>query len=287
MNTPAGRVAAALLAFSLVLLTNCSSEIGTSSGSDAADAGPLGGMKRPAVSCDDAGNCSCPASLVACGSVCVDLSSDEAHCGECREACDDGAVCKSGTCQCPQGKTECDGACVDLDSSFEHCGQCGDDCGQGERCASGSCKPLMCTGGKVACSGSCVDLSQDTRHCGGCGEECLPDEICESGVCNCPPGDAVCNSVGNDGELVGGDCSSDANCANRSECLKGGDFPAGTCSVSCDRQADCPAGTRCVDERGGICLLSCSRQENCRDGYNCERVDAQGGGGEPRVCIQD
>jgi hypothetical protein len=42
--------------------------------------------------------CVCPSDLATCGGGCVDLATDESHCGACGEACDTGAMCISGVC---------------------------------------------------------------------------------------------------------------------------------------------------------------------------------------------
>jgi hypothetical protein len=94
---------------------------------------------------------------------------------------------------------------------------------------------------------------------------------------------ACTHDVGNEGSLVGGSCDGDGDC--QEECLKGGDFPRGTCSVSCRDDADCPAETDCVDKSGGVCLLSCTSRSDCREGYTCKGEKNKGEGGESLVCI--
>ena len=95
---------------------------------------------------------------------------------------------------------------------------------------------------------------------------------------------AACGSgVGSEGETVGGPCTTTADCEQR--CLTGGDFPQGTCTISCSSDADCPDGSHCIDKQGGVCLLSCSLPSDCRGGYNCEGETNQGHGGDSLVCI--
>lgn len=67
--------------------------------------------------------------------------------------------------------------------------------------------------------------------------------------------------------------------------MKGGEFPGGTCTVGCDHDEDCPAGTACVEKAGGICLLECEHNPDCRGGYGCKDVDRRGHPGEHAVCI--
>lgn len=91
--------------------------------------------------------------------------------------------------------------------------------------------------------------------------------------------------VGNGGGLVGGACRDDRDCAER--CLRGGDFPGGTCSVWCGSDRDCPPGTYCIDKEGGVCLLDCRDSRDCRGGYECSSEGRRGGPGSVPVCIDD
>jgi len=107
----------------------------------------------------DAGTCTCPATLPdTCGSTCVDLASDESHCGACPTTCATGATCTSGVCQCPTGQSVCDGACVNRSTDEAHCGTCGWVCASGATCTTGACtcpseQPLVC--GVPGAGGSC------------------------------------------------------------------------------------------------------------------------------------
>ena len=49
------------------------------------------------------------------------------------------------------------------------------------------------------------------------------------------------------GDLVGGPCHDDHDCVE--ECVTGGDFPSGTCTVPCNDDHDCPSGTQCIGNR--------------------------------------
>ena len=93
--------------------------------------------------------------------------------------------------------------------------------------------------------------------------------------------------VGNDGDVVGGPCRDDTDCASGSFCLAEKDFPGGTCTVRCGSHDDCPSDTRCVEEDNGVCLLECYEPEECRGGYTCKGKKNQSGGGESLVCIDD
>lgn len=91
--------------------------------------------------------------------------------------------------------------------------------------------------------------------------------------------------VGPEGDVVGGSCTGDGQCAEGSRCLVEGDFPGGTCTVDCDSQADCPSGSACVQENDGTCLLSCESASDCRAGYDCEEKSRRGASGGAFVCI--
>jgi len=90
--------------------------------------------------------------------------------------------------------------------------------------------------------------------------------------------------VGPFGSVVGGPCSAPAHCAER--CLTSGSFPGGTCTVSCDYDEECPAGTWCIDTEGGVCLLACVVPGDCRVGYSCSNENRRGVSGDAFVCIQ-
>jgi hypothetical protein len=89
--------------------------------------------------------------------------------------------------------------------------------------------------------------------------------------------------VGTGGDVVGGPCTSAADCEYR--CQTGGDFPQGTCVKPCNTDSDCPRGTHCIDKDNGICLLACTRPSDCRGGYNCEGKTNRTHGGDSLVCI--
>lgn len=89
--------------------------------------------------------------------------------------------------------------------------------------------------------------------------------------------------VGNDGGLVGGSCRDSGDCAER--CVRGDEFPGGTCTVECRDDFDCPEGTWCIDEKGGVCLLGCDVDDDCRGGYECRDRNREGHGGRMEVCI--
>lgn len=97
----------------------------------------------------------------------------------------------------------------------------------------------------------------------------------------------ACGSgVGNDGVIVGGDCSVSRECDVDSRCLTGEDFPGGYCAKSCTSDDQCPEGSACVAELGGVCLVSCTSAAECRseEGYDCVERPARGAVGTVNVC---
>lgn len=68
-------------------------------------------------------------------------------------------------------------------------------------------------------------------------------------------------SVGPNGHVVGAQCASDRDCANR--CALDGDFGNGMCTRFCAIDADCPSGSVCVSTDGGICAVACHASSDC------------------------
>jgi hypothetical protein len=92
------------------------------------------------------GACECRSGLVRCGDECVDVSSDDDHCGMCGRECDD-----------------------DGGSPFCRAGTCASDCGA-----------------LALCDEECIDLASDPLNCGVCDRECHPSQVCVSGECETP-----------------------------------------------------------------------------------------------------
>lgn len=224
---------------------------------------------------DDPTEDPCPQGQVACEGVCVDFSTDPAHCGGCGQACDDGFSCVAGTCRapCDENQTDCDGACVDTRSDPFHCGACGVSCGPTEFCAGGSCE-ISCRPHELACDRACIDPLSDPNHCGGCDQACGATEICSEGGCACPDGTTAC-----DGACV--DLESDpAHCGGCGQaCEVGPNMEAAACVeggcvaeclpgfADCDGEAangcevDLTAPTSC-----GACDVSCRDDQACVEG---------------------
>jgi hypothetical protein len=173
--------------------------------------------------------------------VCVDVRSDDAHCGLCGNVCDgsNGTTCELGFCRCGSNRMGCfgtndstccpptgdrtDAYCANFTSDPEDCGGCGevcdpataDRCGGG-RCVCGADTRSACADGTACCTDvfggvECRDLSTDRFHCGGCNRACELDEACGAGTCTL--GDVVCEEGCADGEIC---C--DGSCCRRGLC---------------------------------------------------------------------
>ncbi len=141
-----------------------------------------GGMGSVGTACDPGqlcsmGSCllSCSANLVQCGTVCVDPSSNRAHCGatmgcgagagNAGAVCDAGFVCAGGACSltCPANLVKCGTSCFDPQSNAAHCGatlgcgagmgSAGATCSFGDVCLAGTCTPILNTYGPPITAG--------------------------------------------------------------------------------------------------------------------------------------
>ncbi len=88
-----------------------------------------------------------PCTLMVCGTTCVDLMIDPAHCGMCGRGCAAGETCVAGACTgtagCTAPEIDCAGSCVDPQTSPAHCGDCVTACSTGTSCVAGDCaEPL-------------------------------------------------------------------------------------------------------------------------------------------------
>src|SRR5688572_15591487 len=178
------------------------------------------GLARAGVRPAAAGG-GCDEGLTDCEGVCVDLSSDMAHCGACGAVCESGLVavnCIAGVCtrvSCPAALPMYCGElgendpnyvenCVDPATDPNNCGACGTVCESGE-CVDSVCTPVVeeCDAGLTDCGGVCVDLATDMDHCGACGEVCesgLVGVACIAGECvrtSCPAALTHCGEDGN------------------------------------------------------------------------------------------
>ncbi|MBI5514723.1 MAG: hypothetical protein HY909_13190 [Deltaproteobacteria bacterium] len=131
-----------------------------------------------------------------CGSRCVVVSTDIAHCGRCDNRCavvpnsahrcgiPTGMVTAVCRTECANGTANCngtygDGCEVDTASDARNCGGCGSACPADQYCSSGFCCPLNTT----RCGMSCTDTASDVSNCGACGVRCAAGQSCVRGAC--------------------------------------------------------------------------------------------------------
>jgi hypothetical protein len=192
------------------------------------------------------GSClSCPPAYTPCGGVCVDLRTDDAHCGTCERACGTDQTCTNGECLC----------------DFQCCTE--EDCTSwaNETCVQGVCvcEANTCASLQVACGRWNDGCGRDDLDCGACGVR----EFCNEGSCKCEAGTAPCG--------IGDACLLDdgGTCTSNTECCSGA-CVAGICiqpGESCDDPVDCTEGNTCCD---GSCTDTSTNPQHCGScGYAC------------------
>ena len=247
----------------------------------------------------------CPAGLSQCEDHCVDLSSDEAHCGTtCEDAtrCESHERCVAGRCRprCARGQSSCEGVCINPLVNEAHCGTPGTSCDElvackpGEDCIQGSCR-VVCPEGLADCRGVCVDPRHSPEHCGAdaaCrgGQRCGRGEVCAEGECRCPGGTVEYGEACVDPQTSSTHCGTPPeDCAQsgklclegRCRCAPGYRSVDGVCIRRCDPA--CESGKVCV---AGKCAQRCERGElRCSDG--CFRPDTDGHCGSCDPCGAD
>jgi hypothetical protein len=256
------------------------------------DAGGKRHKGRHHKRCDD-GLTSCPAKHHK--HLCVDLQTDAAHCGQCKQACDHGQPCQAGQCV-----GSCNPDCGDK--------QCGDDgCG-------GSCG--ACDAGKVCKQGACA-CPNGTSDCGGVCQQCCSPADCPSAPCSeatcingtcglnpiagccqnksdcddenpCTIDDCVGNVCQHNPAAVGATCGDGQTCCGATCCGGGQTCQNGSCAAPCTPTTcaalgrtcgtapdgcggtldcgDCPSGKFCSS---GHCA-GCSVDSDCTSGGPCK-----------------
>lgn len=127
----------------------------------------------------------------ACNGACVDVTTDVNNCGECGNACSNGAVCVDGACECGFGSITCGNRCITPTVDPLNCGACGNVCGTGTNvgknfCVSGGCVaacPAPLTGCGTGATAECVNTDSDSDNCGACGTKCPANQGCSAGAC--------------------------------------------------------------------------------------------------------
>jgi Stigma-specific protein, Stig1 len=238
----------------------------------------------------------CPEGQTRCGDRCVNLKTNERHCGSCRNRCRSTQTC-------------CGGRCVNLQTNERHCGRCYNRCAggseEGDECVAGVCQG-GCPSGTIECGTECCQTGEtcvngtccpNARVCGtGTSVTCCAEgEECVRGVClgSCTPGTTGCCSgePGSCFELVGGGTV----CARRGSCHK--DAAATQPIANCN---DCPPGSLCAvggdcPNASVICVLgSCVPPTGpngvictCPDGFTfetCTSADCSSGEYHRLVC---
>jgi len=99
----------------------------------------------------------CPEGQTRCGERCVNLQTNERHCGSCSNRCRSTQTC-------------CKGRCVNLQTNERHCGSCSNRCPEGQECMAGVCQ---CPGG-----GEFYE---------GYNPECKANEFFNTTTCKCEP----------------------------------------------------------------------------------------------------
>src|SRR5690349_11791190 len=76
------------------------------------------------------------------------------------------------------------------------------------------------------------------------------------------------------GFTVGDSCTTGNDCGGQ-VCVVRSEFPGGYCSMTCDKDADCPHGSVCIagvlqgQAETTACLRTCTKDSDCRSGYRC------------------
>jgi hypothetical protein len=115
----------------------------------------------PGVAWAEGGRCS--EGQTRCGERCVNLKTNERHCGSCSNRCRSTQTC-------------CKGRCVNLQRNERHCGACFNPCAEGEECVDGVCEEPSC--GPTNCAGCCdsngvCQPGTENTACGINGEPCM------------------------------------------------------------------------------------------------------------------
>jgi Stigma-specific protein, Stig1 len=195
--------------------------------------------------------CACPEGQSRCGDRCVNLKTNEGHCGSCSERCATNQTC-------------CNGNCVNLQKNENHCGECFNRCAEGEQCVDEAC-----SGGEPICTPSCPSGCECGERADGTGtvctdcttgcalvtscEQCSPGTICVVEVPGNPP----------TGFLCGNPCQSCAQ--NGSTCMANDQCCSGNCSGGI---CACPAGS--VELSNGTCVTPCSGP--CPGCFSCAQA---------------
>lgn len=135
--------------------------------------------------------------------------------------------------------------------------------------SSDRCGPAM---SYVAASNSCVCDADAIAVPGGC-QRCAADEVALGGKCGCAAGQTkdannLCVTVAG----LGDPCTTSADCTDStySFCAKGSGGSAGTCTKTCDADADCGAAYTCATwESKPYCRTFEGYHDSCTTSADC------------------
>ena len=190
----------------------------------------------------------CPEGQTRCGDRCVNLQTNERHCGSCSNRCRSTQTC-------------CKGRCVNLQRNERHCGSCSNHCPEGSECVGGVCQ---CPTGTTLCGGNCVTNCPSGRTLNAnCECECTSGRtLCDDGFCtpNCPSGLTLNTSTCQcEGECPTGQvlCTLQGVCVSNT-CPPNQTYDPYFCECECPEgdETCCPdCGGRCCPSPGCFCAV--------------------------------
>lgn len=232
---------------------------------------------------------------------CVEIASDDEHCGRCWNACSADQGCVGGRCTCTAKRCPvgcCDGDQCRPGTADGACGAGGTACAV---CAPGQfCNGQTCTCGGASCAGCCDGVTcrtgESDANCGrngGICEACTGTGVTcggggQAGVCGCTP-EPVGTTCANKCGMVRNNCGDEIDCTTVcTGCCNGSACLAGNADVNCGRNGEtCRACTGAETCGGGnpgtpgICgctaesaATTCTGKcgvvaNNCGQGVNC------------------
>ncbi len=204
---------------------------------------PLTALLALAPGCSAVVGSECRAPLTVCGRFCVDLQSDELHCGACNAPCRSGTSCVGAVCAGDAGPADAgriDAAMVDAgrdagrDAASSDGGEdAGRDAARPRDGGASDAGPL-CHLGELLCTDTCVSL-REPAHCGDCATSCGSGEVCRDTGC-------------------AADCGTQTDCAGSCADLMTDAHHCGDCAMDCGAAA-CVAGSCQPDAEGDVVVI--------------------------------
>ncbi len=165
----------------------------------------------------------CKPNFERCGESCVDLRSNEAHCGGCEFACTAGELCHEA--MCVPGVSDGGGPPEDASDGSAPDASTGDAGPMTPpRCVgAGSAEACVCGLGELKCGDTCRDVGSDPNHCGACNNSCGPGGFCVGGMCrpSCDPPLTQCNPLCVDLQTDPDNCGACGKVCESGICLDG------------------------------------------------------------------